>query len=80
MFCEVIAEVNKRINEPYHIDLVIVFFMLLGRYFQDKTYSVISFDRDYKSYFPVAVTKIGESEKVKGEKQITKCLLFASGS
>lgn len=45
----------------------IVFFMLLGRYFQDKTYSVISFDRDYKSYFPVAVTKIGESEKVKGE-------------
>lgn len=34
----------------------IVFFMLLGRYFQDKTYSAISFDRDYKSYFPVAVT------------------------
>ena len=41
----------------------IVFFMLLGRYFQDKTYSVISFDRDYKSYFPVAVTKLGESER-----------------
>jgi Cu+-exporting ATPase len=33
-----------------------VFFMLIGRYFQDKTYAGISFDRDYKSYFPVAVT------------------------
>ncbi|WP_428659145.1 heavy metal translocating P-type ATPase [Runella sp.] len=47
----------------------IVFFMLLGRYFQDKTYSVISFDRDYKSYFPVAVTKLGESEKEKGKSE-----------
>lgn len=35
-----------------------VFFMLIGRYFQDKTYAGISFDRDYKSYFPVAVTVI----------------------
>ena len=35
-----------------------VFFMLLGRYFQDKTYASISFDRDYKSYFPVAVTRL----------------------
>lgn len=33
----------------------IVFFMLLGRYFQNKTYDTLSFDRDYKSYFPVAV-------------------------
>ncbi|NBB19390.1 HAD-IC family P-type ATPase [Runella sp. CRIBMP] len=40
----------------------IVFFMLLGRYFQDKTYSVISFDRDYKSYFPVAVTLLQKSK------------------
>lgn len=40
----------------------IVFFMLLGRYFQDKTYSAISFDRDYKSYFPVAVTLLGRGQ------------------
>lgn len=33
----------------------LVFFMLIGRYFQDKTYSRISFDRDYKSFFPVSV-------------------------
>jgi Cu+-exporting ATPase len=36
----------------------IVFFMLVGRFFQDKTYQSISFDRDYKSYFPLGVTTI----------------------
>ena len=34
----------------------IIFFMLIGRYFQDKTYATLSFDRDYKSYFPLWVT------------------------
>ena len=36
----------------------LVFFLLLGKFFQDKTYKSLSFDRDYKSYFPVAVTRI----------------------
>lgn len=30
--------------------------MLIGRLFQNKTYATLAFDRDYKSYFPVAVT------------------------
>lgn len=34
----------------------IVFFMLIGRAFQSKTYATLAFDRDYKSYFPVAVS------------------------
>jgi len=33
----------------------LVFFLLVGRLFQEKTYSAISFDRDYRSYFPIAV-------------------------
>lgn len=33
----------------------IVFFMLLGRLVQDRTYRSISFDRDFKSFFPIAV-------------------------
>ncbi|MPR32528.1 heavy metal translocating P-type ATPase [Salmonirosea aquatica] len=37
-----------------------VFFMLLGRYFQDKTYASIAFDRDYKSYFPIAVAVVND--------------------
>jgi Cu+-exporting ATPase len=34
----------------------IVFFMLIGRYFQNKTYETLSFERNYKSYFPISVT------------------------
>jgi Cu+-exporting ATPase len=36
----------------------LIFFMLLGKLFQQKTYSFLSFERDYKSYFPIAITKI----------------------
>jgi Cu+-exporting ATPase len=35
----------------------IVFFMLVGRVLQDKTYQQLSFDRDYTSYFPIAVSR-----------------------
>lgn len=36
----------------------LVFLMLVGRIFQDKVYERIHFDKDYKSYFPLSVTKI----------------------
>ncbi len=36
----------------------IVFFMLIGRALQNKTQKTLKFNRDYKSYFPVAVTVI----------------------
>jgi len=36
----------------------LIFFMLLGKLFQQKTYEFLSFERDFKSYFPIAVTKI----------------------
>jgi Cu+-exporting ATPase len=36
----------------------LVFFLLLGKFFQQKTYNFLSFERDYRSYFPIAVTKI----------------------
>lgn len=40
----------------------IVFFMLIGRYFQDYTYDSLSFERDYKSFFPLGVTKLNEDK------------------
>ncbi len=40
----------------------IIFFMLIGRWFQDKTYKAISFDRDYKSYFPLGATLFKNGE------------------
>lgn len=36
----------------------IVFFMLVGRVLVNKTYEGLNFERDYSSYFPIAVTKI----------------------
>ena len=45
----------------------LIFFMLLGKLFQQKTYDFLSFERDYKSYFPIAITKIlpnGQEESV----------------
>lgn len=39
----------------------LVFFLLLGKFFQQKTYAFLSFERDYKSYFPIAVTRVLEN-------------------
>ncbi|NNK75071.1 MAG: HAD-IC family P-type ATPase [Maribacter sp.] len=41
----------------------LIFFLLLGKFFQQKTYSFLSFERDYKSYFPIAVTRITDMNK-----------------
>lgn len=36
----------------------LVFFLLIGKFFQQKTYNFLSFERDYKSYFPIGITKL----------------------
>lgn len=36
----------------------LLFFMLLGKTFQKRTYSALSYDRDYKSFYPIAVTRL----------------------
>lgn len=41
----------------------IVFFMLAGRVLQDTTFRQLSFERDYTSYFPIAVTKVHEQKQ-----------------
>ena len=40
----------------------LVFFLLIGRWFQNKTYESLAFDRDYKSYFPLAVSKLDDHD------------------
>lgn len=34
----------------------LIFFLLIGKWFQQRTYHHLSFERDYKSYFPIAAT------------------------
>tara|TARA_R110002051_G_scaffold48308_2_gene95381 strand:- start:133498 stop:135894 length:2397 start_codon:yes stop_codon:yes gene_type:complete len=41
----------------------LVFFLLLGKFFQQRTYSFLSFERDYKSYFPIAITRLNAQGK-----------------
>jgi len=52
-------------NGPGYSDSLsgFLFFLLLGRWYQGKTYQALAFDRDYKSYFPVAVTRLNGSEE-----------------
>ncbi|GAB4403847.1 MAG: heavy metal translocating P-type ATPase metal-binding domain-containing protein [Bacteroidia bacterium] len=44
----------------------LVFFLLIGRWFQNKTYDRLSFERDYKAYFPISTTlkRAGQEESV----------------
>jgi Cu+-exporting ATPase len=41
----------------------LVFFILIGKWVQQRTYYHISFERDYRSYFPVAVTVLDEGKE-----------------
>ncbi|TAF79677.1 MAG: HAD family hydrolase [Runella slithyformis] len=36
----------------------LIFFLLIGKWFQQRTYAFLSFERDYKSYFPMAATRL----------------------
>lgn len=43
----------------------IVFFMLLGRTLQNRSYTTLSFNKNMQSYFPLAVTRVqGENSEV----------------
>lgn len=52
-------------NGPGYSDSLsgFLFFLLIGRWYQSKTYQALSFDRDYKSYFPVSVTKLNKGKE-----------------
>ncbi|HOI31623.1 MAG TPA: HAD-IC family P-type ATPase, partial [Bacteroidales bacterium] len=51
----------------------LVFFLLVGKWYQGKTYEALSFERDYKSYFPVAITRLIEgSEEIIPIKNLRK--------
>ncbi|MDC1067709.1 heavy metal translocating P-type ATPase metal-binding domain-containing protein [Candidatus Kapabacteria bacterium] len=41
----------------------LVFFLLIGKIFQKRTYDKLSFDRELSSYFPLSVLKKGEPDK-----------------
>ncbi|MEO9484314.1 MAG: heavy metal translocating P-type ATPase metal-binding domain-containing protein [Ekhidna sp.] len=42
----------------------LVFFLLIGKWYQGKTYQALAFDRDFTSYFPVSVTCVVDDEEI----------------
>jgi len=64
-FCRSAYEILSGTGAGYFDSMSgIVFFMLAGRVLQEKTYRRLSFDRDYTSYFPIAVTVIKKDQQI----------------
>jgi Cu+-exporting ATPase len=51
-------------NGPGYLDSFtgLVFFLLIGRWFQSKTYENLAFNRDFTSYFPLAISRLVKDE------------------
>lgn len=58
-------EVIAQIGTGYFDSLTgLVFFLLIGKWYQNKTYQALSYDRDYASYFPIAVTRLVDQQEI----------------
>ncbi|MEY4387002.1 MAG: hypothetical protein RLY20_2285 [Verrucomicrobiota bacterium] len=58
IFAQSCYEVFSRTGEGYFDSLCgLIFFLLIGRWFQQKSYERLSFDRDYKAFFPLSVVR-----------------------
>ncbi|MEM6396258.1 MAG: heavy metal translocating P-type ATPase metal-binding domain-containing protein [Bacteroidota bacterium] len=65
LFFRSVYEVVWAIGPGYFDSLAgLLFFLLVGKWFQAKTFSRLSFDGDYRSYFPVAARKITENGQI----------------
>lgn len=59
LFSRSVYEVISHTGTGYFDSLTgLIFFLLIGKWYQSKVYQAMSFERDYQSYFPVAVTRV----------------------
>lgn len=66
LFLQSCAEVLFRQGEGYFDTLAgLIFFLLCGKMFQQKTYDRLAFDLDYKAFFPLSVRR----KTAQGEEQ-----------
>ena len=64
-FFRSLYEIYYHIGPGYFDSLSgIVFFMLLGRTLQDRTYKSITFNRDFTSYFPISATVFEQGREI----------------
>lgn len=61
LFGQSVFEVATRAGEGYFDSFSgLVFFLLCGRWFQRKSFDWLSFERDFRSYFPLSVSRVEE--------------------
>ena len=66
LFSRSIFEVLSQTGTGYLDSMAgLIFFLLIGKWFQQKTYDTITFERDYKSYFPISAIKRTENGELK---------------
>lgn len=59
MFFRSLYEITAGLSPGYMDSFtMLVFLLLVGRLFQKKTYDSLSFERDYRSYFPLSVIRL----------------------
>ncbi|MBT5927613.1 MAG: HAD-IC family P-type ATPase [Verrucomicrobia bacterium] len=64
LFGQSLFEIITGAGEGYLDSLCgLVFFLLCGRIFQQKTYDRLSFDRDFRSFFPLSVIRIEDTHE-----------------
>jgi Cu+-exporting ATPase len=83
LYAQSIFEVLSGRGEGYADSLAgLVFFLLCGRAFQQKTHDRIVFDRDYRSFFPLSVvrkTEVGEESIALANLEVGDCLSLRNG-
>jgi len=58
LFVQSVFDIVRQTGEGYLDSFTgLVFLLLCGKWFQRRTYDALSFDRDYRSYFPLSVTR-----------------------
>ncbi len=71
LFLRSLYEIFSRTGAGYLDSMTaLVFFMIVGKMFQSKTYAALNFERNYKSYFPIAVTIL--KNKIETTKPVEK--------
>lgn len=59
LFLQSVADIFRGVGPGYLDSMAgLVFFLLIGKSFQRKTFDALSFDRDYTSYFPIAAMRV----------------------
>lgn len=64
LFSQSLYEILSQTGPGYLDSLAgLVFFLLLGKWFQQKSYDQLYFERDYRSYFPLSAKRIQEGKE-----------------